>query len=153
MADENGKDGSGAQEALQLAQQAAQAARQATQQAEQAVQAAQQAARGVGAETSGATVETVISPQATDAAWRANLKGQFDRFQSLDLEAFGSRRSSDGHLRRLEVLAEKSLEQCISGSEMERGDRARQEDLLTAAQLRALGRLLAGEPEDVVDAD
>jgi len=71
----------------QSVQQSAQAAAQAAQEAKQAAQSIQEAARGVGAETSGATIETEISPASIGKAWAANVKRTYDEFQDVALVA------------------------------------------------------------------
>ena len=63
--------------------------------ADQVAQAVQQAARGVGAETSAATVETVVSPGNIAQAWAGNFKRTYDEFQDISLVS--ARRSQNDY--------------------------------------------------------
>jgi hypothetical protein len=160
--EEDVPEGSGAQEAVQLAQQAAQSARQATQQAEQAVQAAQQAARGVGAETSGATIETEISPASIAKAWAANVKRAYDEYQDVGLV---SARRSQQNFDSINAVSLQALQNAVTTADMVAKAAVKHSEFATdriwagtdvsqgaqeGAILRGLARLAAGAPDDVV---
>lgn len=153
-------------DAVAVTQKAAQTASEASQTAQQTVESVQQVARDLGVSTTQQAVGVEREAEiGKDEQWSANLKRLFDEMLGESLESIRVRRGAASRAARgegdtdarLAIMGELGLGAIITHMYDLNAQKLRHNDLAVPSGLavmsRGAGRILAGEPEDVVDAD